>query len=50
MSLDGVLVKNEEVIRQELGLLKGMEVRIRIDAEVMPRFCKARPVPYAMRN
>lgn len=34
MSFEGILVNNEEVFRQELGLLKGMEVRIQIDTKV----------------
>ena len=50
VSLEGVVINNEEVFRQELGLLKGMEVRIQIDAEVTLKLCKTQPVPYAMKE
>ena len=39
----------QEVFGEELGMLKGYEAKIHIDAGVTPWFCGARPVLYAMR-
>ena len=33
-----------------LGCMKGKEVTIEVDPTVSPKFCKARPVPYALRD
>ena len=48
--LDEVLDRHSEVFREELGTLKGFKAKIHVDPSVTPRFCKARPVPYAMRE
>ena len=34
----------------ELGTVKGSTARIHVDPEVQPRFCRPRPVPYALQN
>ena len=49
-SLDEVLAKHESLFRPELGKAEGIEVRLYLDPEASPRFCKARPVPYALRE
>ena len=36
------------MLQKGLGTFKGPEVVV--DAEAPPRFCKARPLPYAMRE
>jgi len=33
-----------------LGEIKGMEGRIDVDPQAQPCFCKARPVPFALRD
>ena len=45
-----VLRRHEDVFRNELGTLKGYQAKIYVDLTVKPHFCKARPVPYAMRS
>ena len=49
-SLEQVLENHKEVFSEELGLLKGVEVKLALHPEASPKFCKARPVPYAMRE
>ena len=48
-SLQSVLDKNE-MFEDRLGLIKGTSAKIHIDPNVQPRFCRARTVPYALRN
>lgn len=49
-TLEEVLGKYGEVFNKELGKFKGPPAKIYIDKEAVPRFFKARPVPYAMRG
>ena len=49
ISLQDVLYHHQKVFGEELGMLKGCETKIHIDAGATPQFCRARPVPYAMR-
>ena len=48
-SLQDVLYRHQGVFGEELEMLKGYEAKIHIDPGATPRFCRARPVPYAMR-
>ena len=48
-SLQDVLCHHQEVFGEELEMLKGYKAKIHIDAGATPWFCRARPVPYAMR-
>ena len=48
--LQDVLCKYPEVFQKGLGTFQGPEVSLVVDAEAPPRFCKARPLPYAMRE
>lgn len=45
-----LLDRYESVFQPGLGTLKGYEAQIFVDPEAQPRYCKARPVPYAMRK
>ena len=38
-----------DVFKEGLGTLKGYEAKIHINPDVVPRFCKARTVSYALR-
>lgn len=49
-TLQEVLIKNEDVFKKELGMLKGMKATIRVSAEACPKFYRPRSVPYAMRS
>ncbi len=49
VTLPEVLSQHEELFKEELGELKGPPAKIYVDKEAVPRFFKARPVPYAMK-
>ncbi len=48
--LSDILTRANDVFQHELGELKGCKATIHVDPKATPRFCKARPVPYAMRE
>jgi len=43
------LQEYSEVFKKELGTMKGITAKIYIDPAAQPKYCKARPVPYALR-
>ena len=45
-----MLERNAVVFSQELGELKGFKASIHVYPQAQPRFCKPRPVPYAMQS
>ena len=45
--VDELKVKYADIFRQELGTMKGMKETLHIKENVIPVFCKARPVPFA---
>ena len=45
-----ILEKYVGVFSNELGCLQNFEVSIPVDENVAPKFCKARPVPYALKE
>ena len=45
-SLESVLRRHQELFKEELGMVKGMEVSIHIEPDAHPRFYRVRPVPY----
>ena len=48
--LQELLAKYSEVFDKGLGTFKGEEISIAVDSDATPRFHKARPLPYAMRQ
>ena len=48
--LSSLLEKYKLVFSEGLGTLRGFEATISVDASARPRYCKARPVPYALRE
>ena len=49
-SLNEVLDRHKPVFREGLGMLQGVTDKLHIDPTEHLRFCKARTVPYAMRE
>lgn len=49
-SLREVLDKYSEVFREELGTLKDIKASIIVKPDVPPKFCKHRPLPFAMKE
>ena len=50
VTLERLLMDYQMVFAEGLEKLKGHEAKIHINAQVQPCFCKARWIPYAMRN
>ncbi|XP_031570808.1 uncharacterized protein K02A2.6-like [Actinia tenebrosa] len=48
--LDSLLAEYDELFNSELGCLKGVEAHIDIEEGATPQFCKARPLPFAMKK
>ena len=46
---DDFLEAFTELFQEDLGTLNGTEVKLVVDENVKPRFCKPRPVPFAMQ-
>ena len=49
VELKTILDKYATVFEEELGTVKRTEVHINLKLDAKPRFCKARPVPYALK-
>ena len=49
VSVEKMLEEHKDVF-EGLGELKGHRAKISVDPSAQPRFCKARPVPYALRE
>lgn len=47
-ALKTVLEKHFDVFSNDLGKVKGTKAKICIDPKAIPKFCKARVVPYAL--
>ena len=48
--ISNLLQKYQEVFSDEIGTYKGGKVSIHIDLAATPRFCKPRPLPFAMKE
>ena len=48
--LNKILSDYKEVFKSEMGTLEGFEVELKVDPDCKPKFCKARPVPYAVNQ
>lgn len=49
-TLQDVLDRHSDLFQPGLGTLRGYEAKLHVDADATPRFCKARTVPYALRD
>lgn len=48
--LDELLDKHSSLFKEELGTLRGTKVRLHVKEGAKPKFCKARNVPYVMKE
>ena len=49
-TLESILRQHEKVFEPGLGMLKGVEAKLFVDAQAQPAFYKARSVPFALRQ
>ena len=49
-TLQKLLEKHAEVFKEKLGRVNDALAKIHVDANARPRFCRPRPVPYALRS
>ena len=49
-ALEEILLKHSEVFKEGLGLVKGYSAQIHVDPKSPPKFHKARPVAYSLRE
>ena len=45
-----IMIEFADVFKDELGLLKGIQANVTVDEAAPPRFCKPRPVPFALKE
>ena len=45
-----LLDKYADVFKDELGTLKLMKAQLQVQSQVAPKFCKLRPVPFALKK
>ena len=48
--LEELLQKHSTLFQDELGKLEGVKVKLYINTDMQPKFCKARPVPLALQR
>ena len=44
------MAKHRLLFADELGPVQGMKAKFHINKDATPKFCKARPVPYALKS
>ena len=50
LTLKGLLTTYSDVFKEELGTLSGFKVKLSLKQGTKPKFCRARQVPYALRD
>ena len=48
-AIDTLLQKHEAIFKDELGTMKNIQVRLCVKPDTVPKFCRARSAPYALR-
>ena len=48
--MNKILSDYKKVFKSGMCTLKGFEVELKVDPDCKPKFCKARPVPYAVNQ
>ena len=46
--VEALLIHHRKLFEDGFGTLQDYEAKLYVDPQAMPKFCKARPVPYAM--
>ena len=49
-TVDQLLARYEDVFDEGLGTIRPFTVKLSVRSDATPKFCKARPVPYALRE
>lgn len=50
LTIERILEENHEVFNDEIGKLKDVKIKLETTGKLIPKFVKARPVPYAFRK
>ena len=48
--VEALLSRHRKLFEKGLGTLQGHKAKLYVDPQAIPKFCKARSVPYAMRG
>ena len=48
-SLNSLLCRHKPLFQDGLGTMQGYEASLHVDPQAVPKYCKAGPIPYAMR-
>lgn len=49
-TLDELLHKHEAIFNDELGTVRSHQAKLHVHPDATPKFCKARPIPFAIRE
>ena len=49
-TLEEILEENKEVFKDELGCIASVKAKIYVEDNAVPKYCKARPLPYALKE
>ena len=49
-SLEALLKKHEGIFFEELGTIRPLQAELQVCSDARPKYCKARPVPFAIRE
>ena len=50
VNLNNILSRYRSVFDKELETLKNVEVTMKIKSDALPKFCRARPIPHALKD
>ena len=48
--LSSVLKSHEEVFKSDLGVISDHEAKLQVSEDAVPKFCKSRPIPFAIKD
>ena len=49
-TLKALLNKHDRIFKDELGTIRPFQAKLKVNPEAQPRFCKPRPVPFAIKG